>query len=65
MPQKNEKTFRNQTLRQKSHQMNKEPANPSCKILWFIIKINEEGAQTDRPEDREINDDTQSIIPKR
>ena len=40
VPQKNEKTPRNQVPRQKSHETNKYLGSLPCKILWTIINTN-------------------------
>ena len=44
-PQKNEKAFRKQALKQKSHQRDKHQGSPPRKILGAIPKIDKRGTQ--------------------
>ena len=64
IPQKNKKTFQNQALRQKSHQMNKHLGSPPCKMLETILKINKGEILTNERKDKEINDYARGLTPK-
>ena len=61
----NEKTSRNQALQQKSHQRGKHLGSPPCKILVTILKMDERGTQTNGPENKKIDDDTQGLTSER
>ena len=65
VPQKNKKISRNQTRLYKSYQMNNHSASSPCKIFWTILKMDERRTQTNGPEDKETDDDTQCFIPER
>ena len=51
--------------RQKSHQMVKHLVCPPYKILGKILKMDKGGTQTNGPEDKKIDDDTQGLTSER
>ena len=63
--QKNVKTSQNKILLQKSHQKDKNLGNPPSKILGTILKMIKGGTQTNRPEDKNVNDNAQGLMSKR
>ena len=60
-----EKTFRNQALKQKSHQRKKYLGSPPCKIFGTILKMDKGRTQINGPEDKKADDDAQSLTSKR
>ena len=63
MPQKNEKTSRNQAQQQKSHQRDKHQGS-SLKYST-ILKMDKGGTQTNGPKDKEIDDYAPGLTPER
>ena len=54
--QENEKTIRNQTTKQKSHQKDKHLGCSPCKILWAILELDKGRTSTNGPENKKTND---------
>ena len=57
----NKKISLNQVLQQKSHQRAKHPRSHSCKIFRTIPRINQGETQTNRPEDKKVDDNDAEI----
>ena len=64
VPQKNEKSSRNQALLEKSHQMDEHLSSRPCNILGTVPKMDKGGTQTNGPkmmtmhENLHLRDDT-------
>ena len=65
IPQKNKKTSQIQVLKQKSHERNKHMGSHLYEILGTIVNIAKGGIQTNRPQNKEIDNDVQGFIPNR
>ena len=61
----NEKASQNQTLQQKYHQGDKHLGYFPCKILRTILKMDKVRTQTNGPEDKKVDDDTQGLTSER
>ena len=42
--------------------MDKDLGSSTCKIAWTILKIDKGGTQTNEPEDKKVDDNTQSLL---
>ena len=60
LPLTKEKTSRNQAL-QRNLTKDKQLGCPPCRLLRIILKIDREWTQTNGPEDKKVDDDTQSF----
>ena len=65
VPQKKEKDFRNQLCSRNLMKGIKHMDSPPCKLLGTILKMNKEGAQTNVPKDKKIDDDTQGLTSEK
>ena len=57
------KLFENQVLLQKSHQSEKHPRSPYCKMLRNILKMNKGG--TNQPKKKKIDDYVEGLTFER
>ena len=63
--QKNEKTSRNQSILQKSHERNKHLVCPSRKILGTILEVDEGRTSTNGPKNKKTRDDAYGLTSQR
>ena len=62
--EKKHNLIRTRKQQQKSRRRNKQPGSLSWKILRTLLKMDLGGTQTNRPEDKKVDDNTQGLKPE-